>query len=279
MRARSSVVALVLVGCSGSSNHPPGVTECSDPTCGGGEGGVSATGGTAGSAGAGTGGGGGSAGSGAGGSSGGKSLTGSVAIYADTTFVATNPFTGAGKIGLMGTTRTVGNINAGTWTVTGAASAAVLWADLHATVAGDAMDTLEVVDGTGSGGDVVFGSHNAFEDVVTGLSSAQSINPDRAQIVVKFVDSGSQPVSGIRVNLSAATVAYDAGNAYTDAQGSAPLGATQGRGIAVIVNYSATAFPGGAATIQYVKLQTNTPGSLDLRAANGAITFRTAVVP
>jgi hypothetical protein len=173
----------------------------------------------------------------------------------------------------------VGTISAGKWTVDGAEAAPFLWADLRATAIGDAMDTLEVIDGTKGGADIVFGSRAAFENVVTVLSSAQSVNPDRAQIVLKFVNAASQPVSRVRVNLQGAAVAYDAGDTYTDAQGPAPLGATQGRGMAIVANYSAGPFPGSSTTIQYVALQTNTTASLDLRVASGAVTFRTVIVP
>lgn len=272
--------ASIAAGCSGGDQHPPGVVDCTDPACGAsGDGGLTGAGGmTVSSGGAANSGGGGGTGMG-GGAAGGTSLSGSVTIYADATFEPTTPFTAAGRIGVTGTTRTVGLLNSGHWSVVGAEAAPLLWVDLHATVSGDAMDTLEVIDGTNPTANVVFASRAAFDGVVTSLSSAQSINPARGQIVLKFVTSDNLPVSGVKLSISGQTVAYDAGNTYTDAQGAPPLGATQGRGMAVVVNYVASPFPGGPVTLEYVKPLSNMPTALNLRVANGAVTFRTVVVP
>ena len=126
------------------------------------------------------------------------------------------------------------------------------------------------------GPDLVLATRSTFEGVVTGLSSVQSLSPDQAQIVLRFVNAARQPVSGVVIAQPTGTVAYDAGNSYTDTKG-APFGATQQRGMAIIVNYTSVPFPGGPVTVQYVKPGATMATPLELRAANGAVTFRTVV--
>lgn len=204
-------------------------------------------------------------------------MSGSIRIYADKTFATTTEFSGAGVVGLTGSARVTGTFDTGTWSVSGA-EAGALWADLHATVMGqDSLDTLEVLDGPGA--DLVFGSRTALDEIVAGLSSVQSVNTDFAQIVLKFVNGASQPLAGVVVaEPTAAAVAYDAGSSYTDAKG-APFGATQARGIAIVLNYPASpVFPGGPVTIQYVKPGDAKATPVEIRAAIGAVSIRTVVV-
>lgn len=255
-----------MMGCSGSKDRAAPIGDCAEPGCGfdAGHGGV------AGSTGGGSGVGG-SAGAG-----GGQAASGRVRIYDDIAFDATSEFTGAGVVGVTGTRRALGTFETGQWSVAGAESTGTLWADLHATVMGvDTIDTLEVLDGPNA--DLVFAPKSAFDVIVTGLSSVQSLSPDRAQIVLKFVNGAIQPVAGVVVAQSNAIVAYDAGNSYTDTKG-APFGATQGRGIAVIINYTAPPFPGAPVTIHYAKPNAPAAIPIDLRAASGAVTFRTVIV-
>jgi hypothetical protein len=97
--------------------------------------------------------------------------------------------------------------------------------------------------------------------------------------VLKFVNGASEPLAGVVVaEPTAAAVAYDAGSSYTDAKG-APFGATQVRGIAIVLNYPASpAFPGGPITIQFVKPGDAKATPVEIRAAVGAVSFRTVVV-
>jgi hypothetical protein len=202
--------------------------------------------------------------------------SGSVRIYDDKAFETTSEFSGAGIVGLTGSARSEGTFDAGTWTVSGA-GAGPQWADLHATVMGqDTLDTLQMVQG--SGADLVFASRTSLDEIVAGLSSVQSVNPQFAQIVLKFVNGASQPVAGVVVTEPTTAVAYDAGSAYTDAKG-APFGATQNRGIAVVLNYPTTsAFPGGPSTLQYVTPGDTKATNVEIRAAIGAVSFRTVIV-
>jgi len=209
------------------------------------------------------------------GAGGGQTLSGAVRIYADDAFQITKELAGAGIVGMTGSVRVTGTYEAGQWSVPGAESGS-LWADMHATLMGqDAFDTLQVVDGPGA--ELVFAPRSALDTIVSGLSSVQSLNSDFAQIVLRFVNTAGQPVFGVVVAEPTATIAYDAGSSYTDTKG-APFGATQNRGMAIIVNHPATPFPGGPVTIHYVKPGETSATPIDLRAAVGAASFRTVVV-
>jgi len=266
--------------CSSAQDRPPPVGDCVPPACGiagdgaprgsGGAGGRPTpdsghgTGGTV----LGTGGSGGRAGAGSG-------LSGSVKIYSNALFTTTSAFTAAGTISLTGSKSVSGAIAAGTWSVQGAENSATLWASLHATASPEAMDTLEMVDGTAATADVVFAPADAVRNVVESFSSLQS---GTAQVVLAFVDATNKPLSGVKIAQAGANVAYDAGSTYTNQQGAPPLGATQQRGIAILFNYPAAAPPGAPFTIAYVKPGANTAISADVRLMNGAVTFRTVVV-
>jgi hypothetical protein len=202
-------------------------------------------------------------------------MSGDVRIYADSAFDTTKEIAGAGVIGVTGSARVMGSYEAGRWSVSGAESG-TLWADMHATIMGeDAFDTLQVLDGSGT--ELVFVPRSVLDTIVSGLSSVQSVNTDFAQIVLSFVDTSRQPVAGVVIAEPTATVAYDAGSSYTDAKG-APFGATQDRGMAIIVNYPAQPFPGAQVTIQYAKPGDTRATPIDLRAAVGAASFRTVVI-
>ena len=81
------------------------------------------------------------------------------------------------------------------------------------------------------------------------------------------------PVSGLQITQSAgAAVLYDAGSSYSDA-----FGATQGRGMAVLVNATASSiFPGTPVTITYKAGATL--GTVDVYAVRGALTIADVLV-
>lgn len=213
---------------------------------------------------------------GGGGSAGGVSgLSGAVKIYSDALFTNTAAFSGAGTITLTGSKAVSGAFGGGAWSVSGSESSAALWASLHATSSPEAMDTIEMVDGTRPTSDVVLAPAAAIRNVVESFSSLQS---NAAQIILTFVDATDKPVAGVKLAEPGANVAYDAGNTYTNQQGAPPLGATEQRGIAIVFNYPAVAAPGAPFTIQYVKPGANTATPVDVRLMNGAVTFRTVVV-
>lgn len=265
------------LGCSAAKDRAPPAADCTELRCsdasppgtGGSTGGApNATGGSAGSMGG---------REATGGAAGGRTVSGNVRIYTDSSFDGTAAFAAAGIVGLTGSRRATGTFATGQWSVSGAEATGPLWADLHATVdAQDALDTLQIIEGTASTADLVFAARSSFDAVVTGLSSVQSLNPDRAQIVLRFVNGSGQPVSGVVVTQPSGTIAYDAGSSYTDQKG-APFGATQQRGMAIILNYTAVSFPGGPLTVQYLKPGDTKGTDVEIRAANGAVTFRTVV--
>ena len=82
-------------------------------------------------------------------------------------------------------------------------------------------------------------------------------------------------VSGLRAGQFVRAAGVEVGLYYVKG---APFDATQNRGMAILLNYTAPQFPGGPVTIQYVKPGETAATPIDLRAAVGAVSFRTVVV-
>lgn len=143
---------------------------------------------------------------------------------------------------------------------------------------GPFIDTLQAVDSGRSGlTNLVVLRRDTLIDLAASsfLNQTVQLDPGGAHIVLQFVDSARQPVEGVQIAFPApedVSTAYDAGDTYSDA-----LPETSARGMAVLLNIDAPAWPGGAFSIV-----ANLDGdqlSAEVQIASGAVSVVTAVVP
>jgi hypothetical protein len=202
-------------------------------------------------------------------------LTGVVTVFRDPAFVNRIAFTGEGVITIQGSHQIIGALSGSSFTVDHTDFSKNLWVDIRATTGGtDLMETIAPVDGTATNVEVTFGRISDMTSVVASFTlTPQSMNATHAQIVLRFVSAAGAPVSGLQITQSAgAAVLYDAGSSYSDA-----FGATQGRGMAVLVNATASSiFPGTPVTITYKAGATL--GTVDVYAVRGALTIADVLV-
>ena len=109
-------------------------------------------------------------------------------------------------------------------------------------------------------------SSDALFRVFNSISSPALLDSDRAQLVLEFVDSSSDPVAGVRLGVAQAEfVAYAAGFDWADDG----LG-TDENGLVVAGNIPAASFPGTVVTVELT-------GSVALRRqitlVRGAVTY------
>lgn len=141
------------------------------------------------------------------------------------------------------------------------------------------MDTVQVVDSRRAG---VTDLHVVRTDMLRDLARTSFLNGivdldlARAHLIIRFVDSDGEPVEGITITFpdpQNVATAYDAGDIYSDA-----LDATSARGMAILLNLDAPAWPGSALTIVADRGGSDQL-SAPVRLARGAVTVVSAVVP
>jgi hypothetical protein len=203
-----------------------------------------------------------------------SNLTGTVTVFRDTAFLNRAAFGGEGVITVQGTHRVTGQIAGQSFTLDNTDFLKNLWTDIRATSGGaDLFETIALVDGTQTGVEVTFGRISSLASI----AASTTLNPTslelttRAQIVLRFVNAAGGGVPNVAITQAdgAAAVLYDTGRGglYSDT-----FGATQGGGIAVLVNASAgPTFPGLRATITYKAGAVL--GTVEILAVAGALTI------
>jgi hypothetical protein len=140
------------------------------------------------------------------------------------------------------------------------------------------MDTLQAADTTQSRVVDLFVVRRDLmrELAITAfLMNTVDLDPARAAIVIRFVDERGAPAAGVRITIpdpAMFSTAYDAGDIYSDS-----LEATSERGMAILLNLPAAAYPGSATSI--VADVSGEPLTTNLLIAQGAVTVVTAVIP
>lgn len=114
--------------------------------------------------------------------------------------------------------------------------------------------------------DLVVVAANVIDEVYGILTLPEARQPDRAHVVVRFLDAKTlAPVSGVVVTHQGENIAYDAGGTWSDITGE-----TGAAGYAVIVNALSQSFTSKQKlTFQAVGVQ----GSVDLAMRAGAVTL------
>jgi hypothetical protein len=211
------------------------------------------------------------------GGQGASSLTGVVFVFRDQAFINRIPFTGEGVITVQGSHRIIGALSGSSFTVDHTDFSKNLWVDIRAITGGkDLMETIAPVDGTQTNVEVAFGKISDMMSIVALLTlTPQAMRADRAQIVLRFVSAAGGTRSGVQITQSpGAAVLYDTdtGGLYSDA-----FDATQGRGMAILVNAAASAsFPGATVPITYK--MGGTLGTAEVYASQGALTIADVLV-
>jgi hypothetical protein len=107
------------------------------------------------------------------------------------------------------------------------------------------------------------------------INNPTELDPDRAHLILQFVDEDGGLVEGVQVTFPApedVSTAYDAGPIYSDA-----LAQTSTRGTAVLLNITAPDYPGTALTI--IATLDGERFTAPVQVARRAVTIVTAVVP
>lgn len=196
-------------------------------------------------------------------------LGGGVAVFDDALFTRTVAFSGTGTVTLYGTGRVTAPFTDGTFSVTGVEPRQDLWALLQRTTTTlDVLPTFQRVDGTLPTGELRFFRASVIAEIFVGLTQPTTVDPNLAQIVLRFATTQGAPVTGVQVQQKPASsiVAYDTDSSYSDS-----FTATNNRGIALIVNAPAQPLPGTDTEITYAsgtKL-----GAKLVRIAQGAVTL------
>jgi hypothetical protein len=140
------------------------------------------------------------------------------------------------------------------------------------------MDTLQAVDATsGQFVNLAVARRDAVRDAVSIAFMGDSLDfdPGLAHLALRFVRSNGVPIAGVHISVPSpeqVPTAYDAGDAFTSA-----LEATSERGMALLVNMPAAAYPGVITTV--VAELDGVQLSLEVQLAAGALTNVSAVVP
>jgi hypothetical protein len=140
------------------------------------------------------------------------------------------------------------------------------------------IDTLQAVDSARMGGsDLLVVRREVLRELAAAsfLNEPIELNPDRAHLIIQFVDEVGVEMEGVQVTFPApedVSTAYDAGAIYSDA-----LAQTSTRGTAVLLNMDAPSYPGTPLSIG-----ATLDGELftaSVQIARRAVTLVTAVVP
>jgi hypothetical protein len=230
MRSLIVVAALAAAACSSTDKSPPYIGGDCETLCSGTPGGGAMNPGQ-------VDGGGGATGTPEGGSG---TLTGTVSLLSDISFLAATPFSGTGSLVVTGPTLAVaGDFSGSTFTVPNVESAAALWVFAEPATGSTAMPTFQPVDGKAARVDVAL----VAADVMTRIASMatrkpQTILPGRAQIVTRFVDANGLGVAGVTLTQTPGDdVLYDistTGYSDTDINGF-----TGPAGVAIVLNAKA----------------------------------------
>jgi hypothetical protein len=137
------------------------------------------------------------------------------------------------------------------------------------------VTTLQVRDTTqGDDLELAIVSFDALDSVASlGLLSVPAtLDASRGHALLNFVDDDGAPLSGVSIeSASGTTIAYDAGDTYSDA-----LDETSVRGSVIVFNVRASSFPGGAQTVT-IGYQGESE-SFDIQVAREALTLYTHVL-
>jgi hypothetical protein len=140
------------------------------------------------------------------------------------------------------------------------------------------IDTLQAVDSARMGrSDLLVVRREVLRELAATsfLNDPIELNPDRAHLIIQFVDEDGVEMEGVQLTFPApedVSTAYDAGSIYSDA-----LAQTSTRGTAVLLNMDAPPYPGTPLSIG-----ATLDGELftaSVRIARRAVTLVTAVVP
>jgi hypothetical protein len=139
------------------------------------------------------------------------------------------------------------------------------------------MDTLQLVDSAaGQAVELSVMRRSVMEELATSsfLNEPVELDPTRGHALIRFVDEGGAPVTGVSVvfpTVESADIAYDAGDIYSDS-----LSETSSRGTIALLNLVAPDYPGGVANL-VVEVASPTPRQLTelFRVASGSVTLVT----
>jgi hypothetical protein len=133
------------------------------------------------------------------------------------------------------------------------------------------MDTVQAVDSTVEEFvNLLVMRRSVMEEItqIGFMSDPVELNPARGHAVITFVDPSGRLLPAVRVTLpgdAAARLAYDLGDIYSD-----QTPGTSSRGIAVVVNANASAFPGTIVPVD-VEVQGEVR-DFNVRFARGSVT-------
>lgn len=140
------------------------------------------------------------------------------------------------------------------------------------------IDTLQVVDSRRLGEtDLLVVRTEVLRELAqtSFLNQTVELSLERAHLVLRFVDSDERPVEGVQITFPSpdnVATAYDAGDSYSDA-----LPTTSVRGMAVLLNLDAPAWPGSPLAI--VADLDGDRLSAEVQLVRGAVSVVDAVIP
>jgi hypothetical protein len=211
------------------------------------------------------------------GESDGVTLTSQVLLLNDLDFRNGGPFTESAEIRIQ---KAGGGAVTGTWNgsepfrIQNVLEGRAVWA-LGTPVAAlnqDALPTLEPVrtDNPNSEGVVeadpfALVRASTMETIYDLLTVPITLDPSRAQVVLRVVNESGAGIAGVRVTApSAGVVIYAASGAFSDAETQTDL-----TGLVVLANAPAGAWPGSLLSVSFAGAET---GAAELRAIAGAVT-------
>jgi hypothetical protein len=203
-------------------------------------------------------------------------LAGSIQMLVESDLLRVRPLDGRVDIrtdGASGTPIREQPEGDGSFALSGVALSASLWVGVGSfdgLASAPFIDTLQVVDSRRAElVDLFVLRRTVMQEMVQigFLSTPTELDPERAHVVLNFVDAHDMPLSDVEVVFpEEVSVAYDAGDTYSD-----QTLETSTRGTAVLVNLAAAPYPGGLTSIG-VQLSSQ-PFNIDLRIARGAVTL------
>jgi len=140
------------------------------------------------------------------------------------------------------------------------------------------IDTLQAVDATTDEFvNLLVARRAALREAVSVAFMGESVElePSLAHLAIRFIRANGTPIEGVHIAFPAieqVPTAYDAGDAFSSA-----LDATSERGMALLVNMQAPAYPGGTTSVVAELDQQQLTAQLQVAA--GALTVVSAVVP
>jgi hypothetical protein len=169
----------------------------------------------------------------------------------------------------------------GTFRLEGILAAGVTWVgvgNFSSSSVGPYIDTLQAVDATSDDFvNLLVTRRDALEDAiaVAFLGEGVSLEAGLAHVALRFVRASGAPIDGVHIvfpDIDLVPTAYDAGDAFSSA-----LDVTSERGMALLVNLQAPAYPGGSTSV--VAELDGQRFTAQLQVAAGALTIVSAVLP